>query len=391
MKLVFITNYYNHHTGPLSDAWYDLLGSEYLQVCTEPVEDERLKLGWASNNAAGKPYLAFAYESPAKARELKEEADAAEIVIYGGMDRSWIAPRISRGKLTFRYTERLFKKGFWRIVHPKYLNDLRKNHISLQAPHFHLLCAGNYAAEDMRRLGLYRSRMWKWGYFPQLTAETERAAPAGDEILRILWCGRMIAWKQTDHLIEAVSRLFRMGYSVRLDLVGDGQERGALEHLTRRLLPEGTAVFHGAMPPDAVRLWMQRTDIVAVTSSFEEGWGAVVNEAMSAGCCVVCGSGVGSASYLIEHGVNGWIYRNGRVSELTEVLKTLARDRNLVRKTGEQAARTIEQWSPVIAAERFLHLAAVLASGDSAQPLFSSGPCSPAFAHPRRDPPAGSC
>lgn len=44
-KIVFFSNYLNHHQMPLADAFYELLGDDYAFVVTMPVEAEHLKGG----------------------------------------------------------------------------------------------------------------------------------------------------------------------------------------------------------------------------------------------------------------------------------------------------------------------------------------------------------
>lgn len=44
-KIVFFSNYLNHHQMPLADVFYELLGDDYAFVATMPVEAEHLKGG----------------------------------------------------------------------------------------------------------------------------------------------------------------------------------------------------------------------------------------------------------------------------------------------------------------------------------------------------------
>lgn len=44
-KIVFFSNYLNHHQMPLADAFYELLGDDYAFVVTMPVEAEHLRGG----------------------------------------------------------------------------------------------------------------------------------------------------------------------------------------------------------------------------------------------------------------------------------------------------------------------------------------------------------
>ena len=66
----------------------------------------------------------------------------------------------------------------------------------------------------------------------------------------------------------------------------------------------------GAMSPDEVRKHMEQANIFLFTSDRNEGWGAVLNEAMNSGCAVVASHAIGSVPYLIKNGNNGYIYEN---------------------------------------------------------------------------------
>ena len=46
MTLTFVSNYINHHQIPVSNELYRLLGEDYAFIQTEPVEEERLRMGW---------------------------------------------------------------------------------------------------------------------------------------------------------------------------------------------------------------------------------------------------------------------------------------------------------------------------------------------------------
>jgi hypothetical protein len=46
VKAVFISNYINHHQIPFSNALYEQLGDDYHFIQTEPMEEERIAMGW---------------------------------------------------------------------------------------------------------------------------------------------------------------------------------------------------------------------------------------------------------------------------------------------------------------------------------------------------------
>lgn len=50
MKISFYSNYLNHHQIPFCIEMYNLLGDDYKFIATEPMEDERVKLGCSNFN-----------------------------------------------------------------------------------------------------------------------------------------------------------------------------------------------------------------------------------------------------------------------------------------------------------------------------------------------------
>ena len=53
---------------------------------------------------------------------------------------------------------------------------------------------------------------------------------------------------------------------------------------------------------------MAKSDIFIFTSDKNEGWGVVLNEAMSSACAVVANKAIGSVPFLIKDGLNGFTY-----------------------------------------------------------------------------------
>ena len=58
MKITMISNYINHHQIPFSNALYENLGENYHFIQTEPMEEERIQMGWGVE-AEKIPYVVF--------------------------------------------------------------------------------------------------------------------------------------------------------------------------------------------------------------------------------------------------------------------------------------------------------------------------------------------
>ena len=64
VKAVFISNYINHHQIPFCNACYDRLKEDFCFVQAQPMEQERLAMGW-HNEADSLPFVKCLYEEEA--------------------------------------------------------------------------------------------------------------------------------------------------------------------------------------------------------------------------------------------------------------------------------------------------------------------------------------
>jgi len=123
-----------------------------------------------------------------------------------------------------------------------------------------------------------------------------------------------------------------------------------------------------------------------MTSDRQEGWGAVMNEAMNSGCVVVADVMEGAARYLIKQGVNGFHYRKASAKVLAGLINPLLDDQKLRDQMGRCAYATIAgEWNAQEAAERMLLLCQDVTSGKEPQIRWESGPCSVAEIISERD------
>ncbi|MBQ8040127.1 MAG: glycosyltransferase family 4 protein [Lachnospiraceae bacterium] len=375
MQITFVSNYINHHQIPLSDELYAQLGKAYHFVQTEPMEEERVKMGWGGE-VKELPYLVSYYEQPEFCKKLILESD---VVIFGGVeDESYIAPRLEKGLFTIRYSERIYKEGQWKMVSPRGLLKKYHDHIRYRKSDVFLLCSGGYVADDFRLIGAYPQKMMKWGYFVEkynydlkelFTLKNSNPEPV------ILWVGRMLDLKHPEYAVYMAQELKKQNKKFKLRFIGDGEKKEEILELVKTLDLETYVEFLGFMEPKQVRKEMETADILLMTSNRIEGWGAVVNEAMNAGCVVVASHIVGSAPYLIKHEDNGLIFKAGNYKSLTkEVLKII--DNTSYRKEmGIAAYETVDKlWNPMIAARRLIEFC-----NTKKVDRYEEGPCSKAI------------
>jgi glycosyltransferase involved in cell wall biosynthesis len=354
MKLTFVSNYINHHQIPFCNAMYKELHGEFCFIQTMEMEEERVRMGWAEERPV---YVKYSYEEPELCRKLITEST---VVLFGGCeDETWLVQRLRIGKPTFRYHERIYKTGQWKMITPRGLIRKYKDHIRYRHKPVYLLCAGAYVPSDFALLHAYPHKMFRWGYFPETKRydDDKLMAMKEEQMITILWAGRFLDWKHPELAVLCAAYLRDRKYIFHMDIIGNGDKEEHVKELIRSRHLEDVVTLLGYRTPKEVRSYMEKAGIFLVTSDREEGWGAVVNEAMNSGCAVVANHHIGAAPYLIRHGVNGLIYRDHKPEDLFAQTEKLMKNGAYRRKLGLEAYHTIQStWNAEQAAKRLLHL-----------------------------------
>ena len=376
MKVTFYSGFMMHHQEPFSLKMQSILGDDYKFVACESIDPERLKLGYSDNNKKY-DFIVRAYESDAQKYIAEKLAIESDVVIFGSGDEYYLKKRIQEtNKLTFRYSERLLKKGNNLIKYIPRCVKLRVN--NPQNAKMYVLCASAYTAADYARFGLYKNRTYKWGYFP----ETECIENI-DEILEkkepnsILWCGRFIDWKHPDLAVEIARKLKADGYDFKLNLIGTGMMENQLKEMVNKYHLSDCVKIFASMTPNQIREQMKNAQIYLFTSDFQEGWGAVLNEAMNSGCACIANHAIGSVPFLVSGKNNALIYKNNDFDDLYSNVQYLINNTALCNKLGKNAYETIVKcWNAEFATERLIELCEGLLAGKSVS--YEAGPCSEA-------------
>ena len=377
MQIVFVTNYFNHHQAPLARELDIQTRHQYYVIETMPMEAERRSMGWDQN--AKPDYVLQAYSGKAEMEKCRQLLLAADVVIWGSCPFSMIKPRLRAKKLTFAYSERIFKEGqrgfgYWgRVL--KYYFRLRP----YQTNHY-LLCASAYAAGDYHRLGLFRDAAFRFGYFPEVESRDMEALFDGkreNKIPVILWVARLIPLKHPESAVLIAERLKQAGYPFELNIIGSGQMEAEIQDMIAVKKLTDCVHMLGTLPPDQVRLHMEKADIFLFSSDQHEGWGAVMNESMNSGCAVVASSAIGSVPFLIQDGENGAVFESENWDSAYRKIAGLLEDPRLREKYGRNAYNTVSsQWNAENAARRLSTLATQLEA--KKQTPYHDGVCSPA-------------
>lgn len=376
MKIVFITNFFNHHQKFLANAFDELTQHNYYFVETQKISQERLQMGWGTEEVP--EYVIKSYTDETSYKKCIDIINDADVAILGSAPYEMIKERLENKKLTFCYSERIYKKGF--EFHKWPVRILRHFMSFGRFKNLHILCASAFTSADYAKTGTFINKAYKWGYFTQVK-EYENI----DEIITsknknsVLWVARLIELKHPEAAVYVAKRLKEDGYDFTIDIVGDGVLKEKIQNQIKENNLDENVFIRGFMSPEEVRTYMEQSEIFLFTSDKNEGWGAVVNESMNSGCAVVASHAIGSVPFLVKDGENGLIYKDGDFEDLYKKVKYLIDNKNERIEISKKAYSTMtDEWNGNNAARKFIKLCEKLLNGEKAIELYPDGVCSKA-------------
>lgn len=376
-QVAFFSNYINHHQLPFSKEMVDLTNNNYYFVSQKAISEKRIALGY-KNISDDYVFVVKTYESNEELRKAYELANDADYVIFGATKDDYVKNRISNNKITFEYSERLNKRKPSVFLWLKKYGSVLLHRVIYKRKKLFLLCNGIYVANDYKQFNMYQNKTYKWGYFPECKEYDIDKLIKEKEDNSILWAGRLIDWKHPELVIKLAVRLKEEKQNFKINIIGQGYMENEIQKMIIDNHLENNVFMLGSMSPENVRKYMEKSSIFLFTSDYQEGWGAVLNEAMNSGCACVCSHAIGSCGFLIEHNKNGLIYKNGDFDDLYNKVKKIINNKELSNSIGINAYDTITNlWNAKVAAKRFLVLADELSKGNDTP--FENGPCSKAI------------
>lgn len=376
MKITFFSNFLNHHQLELCNNFYGKLKDDFKFVATEEIPLDRKQLGYEDMNKKY-PFVITTYDSKENKEKAIKLAIESDVIIHGSADEEYITKRMKTNKLTFRYSERICKKGKISLLYLPRTIKLLLRHTRYKNKNLRMLCAGGYVSTDFKLLAAYKDKMYKWGYFPKVKEyEIDRLLEKkeGNKV-NILWCGRFLNWKHPEKAVKIAKKLINNGYNFELNMIGIGPKYKKIENYIIKNKLSKYVKLTGSMPPEDVRKYMEKANIFLFTSDYNEGWGAVLNEALNSGCAVVASNAIGAVPFLIKDNVNGLIYKNNNYKDLYIKVEKLLKNKNKRENLGRNAYIQMNKvWNATNAVDNFLILVNKLLYDNEDKEII--GPCS---------------
>lgn len=148
-------------------------------------------------------------------------------------------------------------------------------------------------------------------YTPNLAPRTENV---------VLFLGRVEAEKHIEELLRAAAKL-DPELDVKVEIIGDGEQRPALERVAAQLGIAHRVHFAGHAPEAYLKQQLTRASVFAMPSRAELQSIATM-EAMASGLPVI-GANAMALPHLIHDGENGYLYEPGNTDQFAELLTAI--------------------------------------------------------------------
>jgi len=158
----------------------------------------------------------------------------------------------------------------------------------------------------------------------------------------VVYVGRLTRVKGVHVLVDAVRRLQEQGIKARLSVVGDGDERGALESAAAELIAAGAVQFHGWQSQDSVTRLVSGAAAVVIPSLWPENFPTVALEALQLGRPLIA-SRVGGLPELVGDD-NGVLVPPGDPARLAAALASVLGDERRQAALGQGSSARAQRY-----------------------------------------------
>lgn len=173
-------------------------------------------------------------------------------------------------------------------------------------------------------LSYYKIWSNKWNVIPFMYCTEWKERNNYDNVLnnklKILFVGSLSKRKNVQLIFKSIDLLSKEeAENIEVGIIGDGEEMNNLIYLSNNKPYKTT--FYGTIPMNKISDIMQQYDILCLPS-LHDGWGAVINEAITLGLYALCSDSCGS-KYLIKKSnyICGDIFKNNNSIDLKLKIK----------------------------------------------------------------------
>ncbi|MGQ9847919.1 MAG: glycosyltransferase family 4 protein [Bacteroidales bacterium] len=150
-----------------------------------------------------------------------------------------------------------------------------------------------------------------------------------NSILKLVFVGNFIKLKNIEIVIKALSKL--KDKNIEFHLIGDGPLKNKLTNMIKKRSLTNNVFFHGVVNNEKIPQILSQFDVLILPSKFD-GWGAVVNEALSVGLYAIVSNRCGSKDLIDDNKERGIVVRT-KLKDIVNILNFVTNNLEYINKT----------------------------------------------------------
>lgn len=277
--VVFWQSNLSIHQTPLLEKFAENWGAPVFLVVDQELSEQRAQTsGWKITAPVGVVVSTLGMEVPAEAIHIisgfagtSQWKKNRTRIKKSHRAQIWVmAESLQTKQQPIKGTFRLLRQGYFRILLNKHLTGF--------------LAIGEQAAVQARILGISPTKTFPFCYVTSNEISRTTFTAEVNPRASIVYVGRISKLKGTDVLFQSIK-----WNKMRLQLIGE------ISDPTLEIPAE--ADYLGIRPNTEVSDYIRRADVLVLPSRYD-GWGAVVNEALTVGTPVVCTDACGASTLI---------------------------------------------------------------------------------------------
>ena len=201
-----------------------------------------------------------------------------------------------------------------------------------------VICHGPFTRQQLLDVGVNKDKVIEFDVKFDIHHEGEAKETINHTKKEIVFLGRIEASKGVFELLEAMLPLLNIYDDICLTFIGHGTAVQKLRERAEKAEKSSKINFTGAIPHEQViKRLRQGYILVTPTRRGLEGWPMAALEGIAAGVPVV-GPNTGPFLFMIEDGVNGFLFKHDSIIDLRAKIQNIIESEALRKKLSEGCA-----------------------------------------------------
>jgi glycosyltransferase involved in cell wall biosynthesis len=309
MKILILTDIFNHHLSPFFDFIRKKYGAKnvtyiYITDQISLIYDDKIKFDCIKlSNLSINNFDDYFFNSDIVYFSVRK-------FLYKAIKRS------KKNKTTFYFSERWFKPEFYflKILNPLTWLNLHNLNNNFKYNSFYYLAQGQFAKNDITKFIGRKKNILDFGYFNSDINLKNNVHYIFYK--KIIWIGRTIKWKNIKLFLNAIKSIDNLYNDLEFTIILVTNKVDYYNNLILNFnFKNKVNIYFNLDHKDVIDI-LSKNDLLIITSNSNEGWGYVANEAIESRVNIISSDEIGAVNIMLYNFENSITFNSGNLTDL---------------------------------------------------------------------------